>query len=125
MRGGKREGSGRKRGALNSMSMEAREKAAAEGITPLEVMLTSMREAWDVAQTTEDPKLKIEAQAAAVQVAQVAAPYVHPRLAATEVKVDGDLTNRVVSGEPLTAEQWAKQYSSGVGTAAGAAEGTN
>lgn len=72
-RGGKREGAGRKPGSATRRTREIADKAAAEGITPLEVMLKAMRlhadaERWD--------------EAAAV--AKDAAPYVHPKLAAIE-----------------------------------------
>jgi hypothetical protein len=46
----------------------------AEGITPLEVMLRAMRAAWEAGDMPT-----------AVTRAKDAAPYVHPRLAATEV----------------------------------------
>ena len=48
--------------------------AMAEGITPLEVMLRAMRAAWEAGDMPT-----------AVTRAKDAAPYVHPRLAATEV----------------------------------------
>ena len=48
--------------------------AMAEGITPLEVMLRAMRNAWNAGD-----------EQTAVARAKDAAPYVHPRLAATEV----------------------------------------
>jgi hypothetical protein len=74
MRGGKRENAGRKRGSLATKTRAIAEKAASQGITPLEVMLKAMRvhlraRRWD--------------QAAAV--AKDAAPYMHPRLTAVEV----------------------------------------
>ena len=48
--------------------------ALEEGITPLEVMLRAMRNAWNAGD-----------EQTAVARAKDAAPYVHPRLAATEV----------------------------------------
>lgn len=51
-------------------------RCASKGITPLEVMLTAMRSAWDAGKVTE-----------AVQHAVQAAPYVHPRLASAKVEV--------------------------------------
>ena len=72
-RGGARVGAGRKPGSRNERSRRIADKAFAEGITPLEVMLKAMRkhveaERWDEA---------------AAQ-AKDAAPYMHPKLAAVQ-----------------------------------------
>lgn len=72
-RGGKREGAGRKRGAVTKKTQEIAAKAATEGITPLEVMVGAMREAWE--RNDKD---------AAARYAKDAAPYMHPRLQAVE-----------------------------------------
>jgi hypothetical protein len=56
-------------------------RATAEGISPLEVILTAMRNAWE-AQKVEE----------AVSHAVHAAPYVHPRLASSAVTVDDKRT---------------------------------
>ena len=66
------------------------EEAAADGITPLEVMLTQMRTYWD-ADTDE-------ARAKACDIAKDAAPYLHPRLSAvdTTLKDDGGLVVQIV-----------------------------
>lgn len=71
--GGKRQGAGRKLGSATRKTREIAEKAIAEGLTPLEVMLRAMQEhvsalRWDDA----------------ASVAKDAAPYVHPKLAAIE-----------------------------------------
>jgi hypothetical protein len=77
--GGKRPGSGRKKGAVTKKTQEIAAKASAEGITPLEVMVGAMREAWE--RNDRD---------AAARYAKDAAPYMHPRLAAIEhTGVDG------------------------------------
>jgi hypothetical protein len=76
-RGGKRAGAGRKAGGRNKKSREIADKAAAEGITPIEVMLHVMRSCF---------KQKNYKDAAAI--AAQAAPYIHPRLAA--VTHEGD-----------------------------------
>lgn len=78
--GGKRPGAGRKKGAETKRTKARREiaaQAAAEGITPLEVMLNAMRE-----YAAEGEREK------AIAVAALAAPYVHPRLAAAIIKND-------------------------------------
>lgn len=72
-RGGKRIGAGRPKGAATKRSREIADRAAKEGLTPLEVMLTAMRkhakeERWDEA----------------ASIAKDAAPYMHPRLASMQ-----------------------------------------
>lgn len=71
---------GRQRGAKNKVTIEreaqmaeAVTKVKTEGVSPLEVMLGAMRQAW----AGEDKE-------AAARFAKDAAPYVHPRLAAVE-----------------------------------------
>lgn len=76
-RGGKRDGAGRPAGAVTKRTREVGEKAAREGITPLEYMLSILRN--DAA----DPKDRMWA-------AEKAAPYVHAKLASVEVKGDPD-----------------------------------
>src|SRR5262249_14959637 len=72
-RGGHRPGAGRKPGSLTRRTREIVEQAAGDGITPLEYMLAVMRDA------DEPPERRDE-------MAKAAAPYVHPKLAATEVQ---------------------------------------
>ena len=114
MRGGKRPGAGRPKGTPNPDTVARRAlvaKATAQGITPLEVMLQTMREAWDAAQ---NPKLDAEAQLAhklaAVETAHKAAPYVHPRLAQIESKSEVEITRSTVSPEPMPADEWERTY---------------
>lgn len=76
-RGGKRPGAGRPKGSKNTKTREIAEKAAAEGITPLEYMLEVMR----------DPRLP---PAQRMDAAKSAAPYIHPRLASVAVGGDPD-----------------------------------
>lgn len=70
-RGGKREGAGRKEGSATAKTREIANKAASEGITPLEYMLTMLRD------TNETPANRMWA-------AEKAAPYVHAKLASVE-----------------------------------------
>jgi hypothetical protein len=72
-RGGARPGAGRKPGTATEKTRDIANRAAAEGITPLEVMLYTMRDLWN-----GGDKLT------ACQVAKDCAPYVHPRLANIE-----------------------------------------
>ena len=73
MRGGARPGAGRRPGGRNRKTREIADKAALEGITPLEVMLHAMRAHYDAGKLDD-----------AATVAKDAAPYMHPRLAAIE-----------------------------------------
>ena len=84
MRGGTRPGSGRPKRSKNRRTVETALRAAAEGLTPLEYLLTVLRD------ESADPSARFEA-------AKAAAPYVHPRLAATQ------LTDR--DGEDLLRER--------------------
>jgi hypothetical protein len=92
--GGYRPGSGRKPGIPNSKTLEIRDRAAQEGITPLEVMLDIMKERLDAGD-----------QDGALVAANMAAPYMHSRLAATEVKMAAEVRSCVISAEPMTAEE--------------------
>ncbi len=72
-RGGKRAGSGRKRGSATQRTREIADRAAASGEqTPLEYMLEVLRN------VNEAPAIRLDA-------AKSAAPYMHPRLSAVEV----------------------------------------
>lgn len=70
-RGGKRQGAGRRKGIPNRRSQEARDKALAEGKTPIEYMLGVMNNGAADADRRD-------------RMAAAAAPYCHPRLAAVE-----------------------------------------
>jgi hypothetical protein len=75
-RGGARQGAGRRKGQVSKQTQrrkEIAEQALAGGVSPLDVMLSAMRDAW----ANGDKK-------AAAGFAKEAAPYVHPRLAAVE-----------------------------------------
>lgn len=72
--GGKRPGSGRKKGTVSEATKERRRlayEAKKNGITPLEYMLSILRD------ETADRKERFVA-------AKEAAPYIHPRLSAVE-----------------------------------------
>jgi len=87
-RGGRRAGSGRKPGAATQKTREAANLIAASGKTPLAYFqgLIDGTETFD--------QVKFEA-------AKAAAPYVHPRLAAVEVKGQFDVrrANEVTDDE--------------------------
>lgn len=69
--GGSRPNAGRKKGSLQKKSQEIAEKLTANKVTPLEVMLEAMNQAYDAKNLP-----------AAHAFAKDAAPYVHPKLAA-------------------------------------------
>lgn len=75
--GGKREGAGKPKGATAKRTQEAVNKALAIGITPLEVMLEAMKEAYDKKDLKE-----------ASNFAKDAAPYVHAKLQSTTISGD-------------------------------------
>jgi hypothetical protein len=82
-RGGKRPGSGRKKGSANRKTREIADRAIEEGTSPLEYMLSVMRDEGAESGRRDD-------------MAKAAAPYVHPRLAAVEhTGKDGDSINHV------------------------------
>lgn len=83
-RGGKRAGAGRKLGSATKRTREIADKAAEEGVTPLEYMLTVMRS------DTEAPERRLDA-------AKSAAPYVHPKLASMEIEAGKELKKLVIS----------------------------
>lgn len=83
-RGGARSGAGRKKGETPTTRVR-RELAAsvvAQGITPLEIMMTTMRDLWSDAGTGKTVNLGKRMQACAI--AEKVAPYCHPKLSAIE-----------------------------------------
>lgn len=94
-RGGPRTGAGRKPGAVTKRTREIAEKAVEQGITPLEVMLGTMRELWNKAEKGESglsgDKIvtPLDYRLQAADVAQKAAPFVHPKLANVEAQLSG------------------------------------
>ena len=106
-KGGVRPGAGRKEGSLTKRTREIAEVAAAQGITPLEVMMSTMMELYKEASNCSreinkhydhgdnvsehddghdaminENRIKLLNMAATI--ARHAAPYVHPRLSAIE-----------------------------------------
>jgi hypothetical protein len=63
---------------VTTKTREIADKAAAEGITPLEYMLSILRD------ESEEADKRFEA-------AKHAAPYIHPKLSSIEAKVDADV----------------------------------
>ena len=98
-KGGARPGAGRKPGGTNKKTREIAELAAAEGITPLEVMVLAMRRKYEAGDLD-----------GAASIAKDAAPYMHPRLSSVESKVDARVESFAVGGEPLSDDEWERQY---------------
>lgn len=79
-RGGRRPGAGRKKGSPNKATIERQKEIADSGLTPLEYMISVMR--------NESNTLEIRMDAA-----HKAAPYVHPKLANIDhTSKDGSMT---------------------------------
>ena len=77
MKGGKREGAGRKRGVGNKLTREVRAAVAAGGETPKEYMLRIMR----------DPTVEHSRRD---EMAKAVAPYTDPKLTAIEHSGNAD-----------------------------------
>lgn len=78
-RGGKRPGAGRKKGTPNKATQAQRKAVQEAGITPLDYLLSVMRD------ETADQALRIDC-------AHKAAPYVHPKLSSVDHKsTDGSI----------------------------------
>lgn len=104
--GGARSGAGRKAGGKNRATIEHEMRARAgiqdalnSGLLPLDVMLARMR-----GQPLPNGRMVTDEQ---FQAAIAAAPYVHPRLAATDATIRSDNIHYVVSDRPLIIEEWA------------------
>lgn len=108
--GGPRNGAGRKPGQATKVNQKAREQALEGGISPLDYMLSILR----------DEKVD---KAERMDAAKAAAPYVHARLASIEASLDGEVTNYIVADKPMSADDWEASY--GLGAAGGATEGAN
>jgi hypothetical protein len=67
----------------------------AEGVSPLEVMLTTMRALWDGAVDADGKVVNIGKAMQANIVAKDAAPFLHPKLSSVDAKLDGDVSLKV------------------------------
>ena len=97
-RGGKRKGAGRPQGSLTTRTRHIAEEAAAEGLTPLEHMMSVLR----------DPNAP---QARRDDMAKAAAPYVHPRL--SQVESRNEHVHRYIARVPekaASSEKWQDQH---------------
>lgn len=78
---------GRKKGTPNKLTMARKAKIEAAGITPLDYMLSLLRD-------------ETQEQAVRFQAAKEAAPYVHPKLAT----IDGNLNHTISKHDDVLAE---------------------
>jgi hypothetical protein len=104
-RGGARPGAGRPVGSKNHRSAEVARQATEAGITPIEVMLSAMRDLWEEG----TPEAKREA----ARIAKDAAPYIHPRLATIDQTIREPQRFVMRLPEPCTAEEWQENVRSG------------
>jgi len=80
--GGFRPNAGRKKGSLNAKTQKIAERCFEEGITPLEYMLNVMR----------DPTQEFDTR---MDAAKSCAPYMHPKLASVEQKVEAEVNGTI------------------------------
>lgn len=134
--GGRRPGAGRPQGSLGKRTREIAERAAALGISPLEVMLSNMQHFHKLAESAEaalaelsadklvgmDPKMQFQHLMAEVKkaaglreiaqsCARDAAPYMHPRLASIEHS--GEIAVPTVARVPEVSkdtDSWRKKH---------------
>lgn len=87
--GGRREGSGRKESAVTRVTREVAERELPTGVTPLEVMLRTMRALWAEANPIDEKgkpaPMNVEKAKEAMVVADKAAPYCHARIASVDL----------------------------------------
>jgi len=120
-KGGKRAGSGRKPGSANVKSREIADKAIAEGVSPLEVMLKAMRSFVEAAEKMGTGQLKVVdgevitqlgLMTEASKIAKDAAPYIHPRLAAIDHTSKGESISQpggvLVVPATMSIDDWQK-----------------
>ncbi len=120
-RGGPRPGGGRPKGSKSKKTLEIALKAAAQGVTPIEVMLQTMRAAWSQAIDDSGSVVNQAKAAEAASLAKDAAPYVHPKLSSVEAK--HDINWRDLSDDALDSRLAELERQIATATAAGGARG--
>ncbi len=86
MRGGRRQGAGRKKNIPNRANAIRERDAKSSGATPSDILLASMRLIWSLAQKTNSEKKKLQYVRVAASIAKDLAPYIHPRLSPVDAK---------------------------------------
>lgn len=95
-KGGVRPNSGRKPGSKNTKTREIAEAAAKSGITPLEVMIETMRHFYNLAVKAISDTEKAKHLSAAADHAKDAAPFMHPRLQPVDGRGSTDLNINII-----------------------------
>jgi|ERR1700733_2510539 len=103
----------------NTVAKKVAAVAAQQGITPLDIMLTAMRQDWEASQkmlSDAKPADAKEAEAwtaqihalrcSAISTADKAAPYLHARLSSVDTTVNSENVHRIVSDKPMTEDEW-------------------
>jgi hypothetical protein len=92
-------GGGRPKSAYRTKAVESVKRVWHDGqLMPLDVMVSTMRDIWKDGEITMDEKIQ------ACSIAEKCAPYLHPRLASTQVTADISGTIKGASTEELRAE---------------------
>lgn len=105
-RGGKRPNAGRKPGTVSEATKQRKAvaaKALEEGVSPLDVMLTTMRTLWDQATDDAGKVVNLGKAMQANIVAKDAAPFIHPKLSAVTADVQSSGPLAVTYVAPLAA----------------------
>jgi hypothetical protein len=103
-RGGKQPGAGRPKGSMARRNQETIEKAKASGLMPLDIMLNDMRYFYNESEIwlnmvkgaspearedlNKEFKQAMEYRGIARECAQMAAPYLHPKLSSVDANVN-------------------------------------
>ena len=98
-RGGKRPNAGRKPGTVSEATQRRKDVAAealAAGVSPLDVMLTTMRSLWGQATDADGNLVNVGKAMQANMVAKDAAPFVHPRLSSVDARLDARVSHEDV-----------------------------
>jgi hypothetical protein len=85
--GGARIGAGRKAGEPNKRTAEIQRAVEASGVTPLDFMLSIMRD--DTTNPDDEPAQAIARKAMRFEAAKAAAPYVHAKLSSVDATITG------------------------------------
>jgi hypothetical protein len=107
MRGGKRPGAGRKKGAPNKSSAAREFAAQASGETPADVMLGAMREFWRLAKESTNARKRSEHIGAAAAIAKDAAPFFHAKRVSTAMPSAIDLPKIETTADTVKAMSFA------------------
>jgi hypothetical protein len=81
------------------------------GISPLEVLVWTMREAWEKATDKKTGDIiNFEKAKEAAELAVQAAPYMHPRLQHVKAEVEESERVKIILGHAMSEEEWQLMY---------------